>query len=65
MGAMARINMKKIQLNPSILLKQGIKDILHPLIETTNSLSDILHPSIEILNDAPVCNHNGANYCLI
>ena len=58
-------SMKKVQLHLSILLKQGIKDNLHPLIETTNSLSDILHPSIEIPNDAPVCNHNGANYCLI
>ena len=56
---------KKVQLHLSILLKQGIKDNLHPLIETTNSLSDILHPPIEIPNDNPVFYHNGANYCLI
>ena len=65
MGAIAPIKYEKVQLHLSILLKQGIKDNLHPLIETTNSLSDILHPSIEIPNDTPVCNHNGANYCLI
>ena len=58
-------SMKKVQLHPSILLKQGIKDNLHPLIETANSLSDILHPSIEIPNDAPVFNHNEANQCPI
>ena len=58
-------SMNKVQLHPSILLKQGIKDNLHPLIETTNSLSDILHPSIDIPNDTLVCNQNGANYCPI
>ena len=58
-------SMKNVQFHLSILLKQGIKDNLHPLIETANSLSDILHPSIEIPNDARVCNHNGANQCPI
>ena len=57
MGQLVKLHpssMKKVQLHPSILLKQGIKGNLHPLIETTNSLSDILHPSIEIPNNVPV-----------
>ena len=58
--------MKKLQLHPSISLKQGIKSNLHQLIETNNSLSDILNQSIENTNDTPnVCNHNAANYCPI
>ena len=58
-------SMKNVQFHLSILLKQGIKDNLHPLIKTTDSFSDILHLSIDIPNDALVCNKYGANYCLI
>ena len=65
MAASAPIKYKKSPIATINLIETGIKENLLPLIETTNSLSDILQPSIEISNDAPVCNHNRANYCPI
>ena len=51
MGVMASINFEVSPIAPidRFLLKTGVEDNLHPLIESRNGLLGILHPSIEIL----------------
>ena len=40
------------------MLKTGVEDNLHPLIEIPNGLLGILHPSIKIPNNAPALQAN-------